>query len=498
LTIFHYHFPKREEDPMSQLAALLKEYFERSPYKTVTDLTEAAQAYAPMSKSYVAHILRGDRQNPAYDKLMAIAYALKLDQPSTNRLLEAAGLPVAPPANPQVERLVEALQGLAQTPGVSPASVRLLVDGLLLMVEAFKAGLGHLPPAGVAAPPQSLTLRSLPAARLTPEEGLIDDLLGEILSRGETHPLDALFQSLEEAARGEQWEVKRRAAEALPRLVQLQPEATLRLAALLRQDYHPDYRADIRRRVVEAAPLLYPHRPQEALQLLASREQDEIYMAMAAVEVLHDMESSGLINAEIAEQYFQALEVDGQPARQQPVIQFLHQLLSEAQTDPDLALATMNANRAHPERIFRICIQRTAPRLLARRPDEALALIFYFLRRDEAGRPAEHQNLRRPVSRALPDILELLAAAPERQAQLGRLLQLLAQDPDIHVRRALGDALDRLAVLNGEAAVAVLDDLIEDQDPYVRQRAWRSLLQLADLYPEQAARYYERLLTAVS
>jgi len=46
--------------------------------------------------------------------------------------------------------------------------------------------------------------------------------------------------------------------------------------------------------------------------------------------------------------------------------------------------------------------------------------------------------------------------------------------------------------------VAVLDDLIEDQDPYVRQRAWRTLLQLADLYPEQATRYYERLLTAVS
>jgi hypothetical protein len=266
----------------------------------------------------------------------------------------------------------------------------------------------------------------------------------------------------------------------------------------LRQDYHPDYRADIRRRVVEAVPMLYPHRPQEALQLLVSREKDEIYMAMAAVEVLHDMERSGLIPAEIVEHYFQRLVIEGQPASEQPAIQFLHRLLQEVQATPDTALATMQANRAHPERIFRICIQRTAPRLLAQRPDEILALMFYFLRRDESGKPAEHQNLRRPVSRALPDILNLLAGTtPARQAQIGQLLQLLAQDPDIHVRRALGDALDRLAPLNAEQTVQTLDILIEDQDPYVRQRAWRTLLQLADLYPEQAGRYYERLLTAV-
>jgi len=51
------------------------------------------------------------------------------------------------------------------------------------------------------------------------------------------------------------------------------------------------------------------------------------------------------------------------------------------------------------------------------------------------------------------------------------------------VRRALGDALDRLASLSADLVVKVLDMLIQDQDPYVRQRAWRTLLQLADLYP---------------
>ncbi len=485
---------------MSQLAALLKEYFERSPYQTVTDLTQAAQSYTPMSKSYVAHILRGARQNPAYDKLMAIARALNLEVADTNRLLEAAGLPAVRPQNPQARRVAEALEELARTPGVSPAAMRAVVDGIVLMVEGTRMSLGaspttHPKPAESAAP-SMLDLPQPPAELLTPEEGMIDDLLGEILARGEEHPLDVLFDSLETAARGEQWEVKRRVAEALPRLVQLQPEATLRLAEILRQDYHPEYRADIRRRVVEAVPALYAHRFEEALALLAYREGDELYTAMAAIEGLHDLQNSGLITAEVADDYFEALRLEAKPEVEQELITFLRRLLQEVDHEPDAALASLNGARAHPERVFRIAIQRVTPRLLQSRPEQALGLMLYFLRPDEAGQPAEHQNLRRPVSKALPEILALLAdGQSEHGQQIEQLLRALAADPDIHVRRALGDGLDRLVEVDGELGVAVLDRLIQDEDPYVRQRAWRAMLRLTDLYPARAADYYGRLLT---
>jgi transcriptional regulator with XRE-family HTH domain len=484
---------------MSQLAALLKEYFERSSYQTVTDLTQAAQSYTSMSKSYVAHIMRGVRQNPAYDKLMAIARALNLDVQDTNRLLEAAGLPTIRPQDPQIQRVVGALQELAQTPGVSPAAMKTVVDGMVLMVDGARMSLGVTTPRPKSEEPVRPTVLQLPqppSTSLTPEEGMIDDLLGEILSRGEEHPLDALFASLEAAARGEPWEVKRRIAEALPKLVQLQPEAALRLATILRQDYHPDYRADIRRRVVEAVPVLYKHQPAEALELLIYYDRDEVYMAMAAVEVLHDLENAGLIRTEVVDRYYKALRLEEQPAVDQEVIGFLRRLLHEVNTAPDLALASLNADRTHPERIFRIAIQRVTPRLLKARPDQALDLMLYYLRRADDGRPVEHQNLRRPVSKALPDVLELLVEAEAKhQEKIGELLQALADDPDIHVRRALGDALDRLVEVNAELGVTVLDTLIQDQDPYVRQRAWRVLLRLTDLYPEQAAEYYAQLLT---
>lgn len=484
---------------MSQLAALLKEYFERSAYQTVTDLTQAAQSYSPMSKSYVAHILRGARQNPAYDKLMAIARALNLDMADTNRLLEAAGLPAVRPQDPQARRVVEALEELARTPGVSPAAMRAVVDGIVLVVEGARMSLGASPslpkPVQPATPPV-LDLPHPPAVLLTPEEGMIDDLLGEILARGEEHPLDVLFASLETAVRGEQWEVKRRVAEALPRLVQLQPEATLRLAGILRQDYHPDYRADIRRRVVEAVPALYAHRPDQALALLAYREGDELYTAMAAVEGLHDLQHRALITADEADDHFDALRLEARPEVERELITFLRRLLQETAQAPDTALAGLNQAKAHPERIFRIAVQRVTPRLLPARPEQALALMLYFLRADEAGQPVEHQNLRRPVSKALPEILALLAdGLPTHRRPVGQLLQALAADPDIHVRRALGDALDRLVAVDGELGVAVLDRLIQDEDPYVRQRAWRAMLRLTDLYPAQAADYYGRLLT---
>jgi len=466
-----------------QLSELLREYFDRSAYGTIKALTEATRQYTTISESYVSHILSGRRQNPAEDKLVAIARALNLNAQETHRLLESAGIKLGP----EIQRVVEALQRLSQTVGVSEQTIKGVVDGLVLMIEGMRAS---LVPAG---PESERPLRrSGRPATLPPEVGWIDDLLGEILASDKQHPIEALFHSLEEATQ-EGWEVKRRLAEALPRLVQLQPEATLRLAGLLREDYHPDWRADIRRRVVEAVPALYAQRPQEALQLLSGREGDEVYTAMAAVEVLHDLESSGKMTAEAGEIYFQDLRLEAPD--QQAAVDFLRRLLRAVESDPDAALVEMETNRAHPERIIRICIQRIVPRLLEPRPEPALELIGYFVRRDESGQPAEHQNLRRPVSKALPEIFELLARRPDLEQRVGLLLQALSEDPDIHVRRALSDALDRLGLMSANLTVAVLDRLIEDRDPYVRQRAWRVLLQLADLYPEQAAGYYARILT---
>jgi len=479
---------------MSNLPELLREFFERSAYQSVSELAEAVQVYAPVSRPYVSHMLSGRRQNPSYDKLMAVAQALRLDPQDTQRLLAAAGFAPSPEAtlspsslltySPKIERVIIALDRFSQRPNASAEIIERLVQRMEAMIEGAEATLGQ-------AQPQPL--RPLPAQNLAPEEGLIDDLLGDILSQEAAHPLDTLFASLEETARSDRWEAKRRIAEALPKLVQLQPEGALRLADILRGDYHPDYRADIRRRVVEALPVLFDHRPEGALDLLTYRDQDEVYTAMATVEVLHDLRRADKID-EVTERQIVGQWQYSEPLHQQ-VVTDLGEWLKLADSDPAAALASLNARTGDPERLVKITIQRLPPRLLAARPQETLDLLFYFLRKNEDGSPAEHQNLRRPVSRALPQIFDALAARPALEAQVERLLGLLAVDPDIHVRRALSDALDRLAVQSDRLTVAVLESLLRDGDAHIRQRAWRTLLRLADLYPDRAEAFYGRLLT---
>jgi hypothetical protein len=287
-------------------------------------------------------------------------------------LLQAAGYPAQPvvgydEATPQIRRILDALNNLRRSPAVSLESFERVASGIVQMVDGMRLALnsGALPgPAEqtiATEPTPEATLRALPAADLNPEESMIDDLLGEILARSEVERVDGLFAVLETAAREERWETKRRLAEALPKLVELRPERTLQLASILRTDYHLEYRADIRRRVVEAVPTMARFALAESLALLDQYERDEVYTAMATVEVLYDMQNEGLITAETAVQYRTQLRFD-EPLHQE-VIAYLSRLLDETRTDPETALKSLRSRRDDPERLIKICIQRTAPRL---------------------------------------------------------------------------------------------------------------------------------------
>ncbi len=215
---------------------------------------------------------------------------------------------------------------------------------------------------------------------------------------------------------------------------------------------------------------------------------------MATVEMLHDLRWVDKIDVVVENRVVSQLQYSN--SLHEELVADLRKWLTLADSDPDAALASLNARRSDPERLVKITIQRLPPRLLQTRPKETLELLFYFLRKNEDGSPAEHQNLRRPVSRALPQIFDALAAQPDLEPDVERLLGLLAVDPDIHVRRALADALDRLAVQSDRLTVAVLEPLLRDGDAHIRQRAWRTLLRLADLYPDRAEEFYGRLLTS--
>ena len=488
---------------MGQFDEKLKYFYDRSTYRSIAALARAAQAQTEFSESYLKQLMSGGKTNPSYQKVVALAIALGLDHQETNELLEAAGYqPQAAvsldEASLPVRQIFEALNQLRVAPTVSLEAFEHVANGIIQMVDGVRLALSGGLPTVLSTKVIEQTGQTTPSTAPTPEENTIETLLREILLRRGDSKVDNLFGVLERAAMGDRWEMKRRIAEKLPQLVVLRPERTLKIAEILRLDYHPEYRADIRRRVIEGVPVLARYRLDESLSLLDQREGDEIYMGMAIIEDLFDMQADGLITEEIADQYRRQLQFDDPLHRE--IIGYLSRLLDEVRNNPATALKSLNARRDDPERLIKICVQRTTPRLLSYKAKASLDLMAYFLRRDSSEKPLEHQNLRRPVSRALPQILQVYEDGSKAIKQLiTEMVWSLATDPDIHVRRALGDALERLIATNPELGREIIDHFSVDPDQYIVQRVDQAVYDLEPYYPERVQDYLvDKLLTPSS
>lgn len=134
---------------------------------------------------------------------------------------------------------------------------------------------------------------------LSGDRQLLDTFIGKLIggawSRASLEPGSVLFDTLGRIAQEDDYEQKRRVAEALPALARMNPDRTLGLMRELRDDWDDKWKSDLRRRVVEALvvpvaqkepTILDLTRPREVAALLRLRDGDEIYTAMAVAEVL--------------------------------------------------------------------------------------------------------------------------------------------------------------------------------------------------------------------
>lgn len=99
-----------------------------------------------------------------------------------------------------------------------------------------------------------------------------------------------MFEMLREGA---PWEIRRRIAEALPGLCRLDVSGAEHLMEALRLDSDDVRGVDIRRRVIEALPALFEASRQSLptiIRLLHPRLGDDIYVALATIEVCSDIQ----------------------------------------------------------------------------------------------------------------------------------------------------------------------------------------------------------------
>ena len=298
--------------------------------RTLAGLSQRQLASASgIDRTAISQLENGRRPAPARDKVIALAAALRLPSSQTDQLLEAAGYEPEvvldiPGLDFRDQQLRDLLRQLADVRAQGGEDWLAGVQGAVALLLQGARQRAALPLADLAAAPPT------DVSSLTPEDEALDDLLGAILA-GEDDEVTAVEQAI--AGGRISWEMRRRVSETLPALAAIDAETTLRIAGKLRSDYDPDMaRADVRRRVVEAVPALHAVAPQEAVALLNRRDHDEIYVGIAAIEVLAKIDA-GPEAGRIRKGFVELERTD-----QAGVIEFAASLLDLCERDPDAAL----------------------------------------------------------------------------------------------------------------------------------------------------------------
>lgn len=459
------HFQRGERSlrvsTLSKFGELLKSFRTKAGLKQ-----QDVAKKAGLDRSILSRWESGDTQPRNRQSVLAVAMALNLDPYQTDQLLEAVGcqpesvldipgLNFRDPSLRALFREVAAVRDIDK-PEWSAAleeAMRLMLAGARQFQTGAITGLIPKP-----------ILKTVP---LTDEEKHIDDVLTSVLSR-QVAP-DATWQLLSALESGSlQWELRRRLAKALPILVEHDVEGTFRMVDILRMDYISErFHDDLRRRVIESLPILYPYDNERVLALLEPQPKDQIYTHIAIVEALHDIPQipqEDIHRIQLALREHEYTEHVG-------VVEFLSGLLGLIRVGNTAEALAIMHNARDQDRIFRTCIMRTLPRLFDADAISALWLMNHFFRRAE-GEYAEHINVRRPAVRALPKMISLLGSSIGEAILARIMIQQLAQDRDVIIRREVADKLPRLAMSHRDFGDQLADAFVVDSDVYIRRRAW--------------------------
>lgn len=328
----------------------------------------------------------------------------------------------------------------------------------------------------------------------------IDHLIGNLFS-GEIsatnyHPqlVTQVFDMLRD---GTPWEIRRRIAEALPSLCRLDVAGAERLMESLRMDLDEICGPDIRRRVVEALPALFDAVPQSLpviIKLLEPHMDDDIYVALATVEVCSDIQTKSkilLAQKEEGNESEVKLIIGGLLSEitriqrqilmnwagdKQEGLQFsmaLHNLLQA----PDTLLISLEEGLKSEERLVQLVAARYLERILLMRPIQALELYRLVLR------TTMPKNIRRSVAKALPALLECLKKdiLPTR-ALVRAVILALVDDPDILIRRAVADHAMQIFHIDREFLLMLLKHMHKETDQAIRIRLRPVALKLAQVW----------------
>ncbi len=347
------------------------------------------------------------------------------------------------------------------TPGLSD-TVSILATCLISSVVIFLAR--------VAARHDAVLIEISTSYLLHGGKALLDQMLGKMIAgrwrREEIRPGDALFKVLLELCRHGEWELRRRIAEALPMLGEINPKRTLDLVVVLREDWDgTKWRADLRRRAVEGLinpppdrglALIHKIKPSLIETLLQLRGNDDVFTAIAILEALVEMEVIDESGATRLREELMNFARKSLSAEQFQGMEKLAELLEQSKTLDVFELAKSIDALARSENIYiRVVAARNVWRLFNKLPGEALAIMEWL------AQPIQHKYVRRAnVKERSMEFITRMIKGEQYRAKAEALLRSLISDPDEIIRVTAFDSAEALKDDESELLKELCDSVI--------------------------------------
>lgn len=301
---------------------------------------------------------------------------------------------------------------------------------------------------------------------LLEEEPKIDELLGILIAgrweKLKIDPIEEFFGCLKRICeKKDNYEMRRRVAEALPALFKFDLEESKELVETLRQDWDQRWKADNRRRTIEELSYIVKKEKDFVKKNIQIIEGDEIFTIFAIVEILDELRKK--VKKEEAERIFSDLknEMETKNFGEDEInaVSELWALLDLINSDPDQALKKFDDLKESPNVYIQICGARNLKHFFKRSPERILKLMNYFLGEDK------DKNVRRPIAKedsvdCLINILRDKRLSDKAMATIWKLIQ----DTDDTIRFATFDKIEKIMDVDNDLGKKIIK-YVAQNDP---------------------------------
>lgn len=314
------------------------------------------------------------------------------------------------------------------------------------------------------------------------EDYYIDEILGTLIAgtwkKLKIDPIEEFFATIKRLSKQSDYEMRRRVAEALPALYQIDLENGKELFKIIRMDWDDNWKSDNRRRAIESLCYLIENDKKFVKNNLHIIDGDEIFTIISLVEILdkygektswegienrfHEIEN------ELVERKYCSDEIES--------ISELWNILDLIRYNPNQAIKKFEDLKDSSNIYVQICIARNLNRLGKRFPERILNLMGYFIHKDK------HKNVRRPIAKE--NSIECLIHLLQDRKTYGKakkiIWELVSDDDDI-IRLATFDKVEKILDVDNEFGKRILEHIVErNGNSRLVERA-RTLLDLYEM-----------------